>query len=43
MGTNNTPMTASQVSEFNPQRNDWNMYIEQLKFFYEANNVSDDS
>ena len=29
--------------KFNPQTDDWNMYIEQLKLFFEANNVSDDS
>ena len=36
-------MTVGPVSEFFPQRNDWNMYIEQLKFYYEAKNVLDDS
>lgn len=26
----NSSMTVGQVSEFNPQTDDWNMYIEQL-------------
>ena len=36
-------MYDGQGLEFNPQTDDWNTYIEQLEYFYEANNDSDDS
>ena len=42
-GTNNSFMYEGQGLEFNPQTDDWNTYIEQLEYFYEANNDSDDS
>ena len=36
-------MTVGRVSEFNPNEGDWNTYTEQLKLFFEANRISDES
>ena len=36
-------MTVGKVSEFNLNEDDWNTYIEQLEFFFEANRISDES
>ena len=36
-------VTVGKVSEFNPNEDDWNTYIEQLDFFFEGNRISDQS
>ena len=33
-------VTVGKVPEFNPNEDDWNTYIEQLEFFFEANRIS---
>ena len=35
-------VTMGKVSEFNPDEDDWNTYIEQLELFFEANRISDE-
>ena len=36
-------VTVGKVCEFNLNEDDWNTYIEQLEFFFEANRISDES
>ena len=36
-------MTVGRVSEFNLNEDDWNTYIEQLQFVFEAYRISDQS
>ena len=40
--TNSTLMTVQNFSKFYLQTDKWSMYIEQLEFFYEVNNVFGD-
>ena len=41
--SSNMSMTVGRVSEFNPNEDDWNTYIEQLEFSFKANRISDES
>ena len=41
--SSNMSVTVGKVSEFNPNEDDWNTYIEQLDFFFEGNRISDQS
>ena len=41
--SSNISMTMGKVSEFNRYEENWNKYIEQSEFFFEANRISDES